>query len=87
MKFRLSSITFQATDLNNESVKELSKHKNMWGLRSATGDLNRGQWHQRVGDAKIYSGDDPRRISCGGMVIFTATKDDVPDIRQQLEEM
>ena len=29
-------------DLNNESVKELSKQNNIVGIKDATGDLNRG---------------------------------------------
>ena len=66
-------------DLNNESVKELSKHNNIVGIKDATGDLNRGQWLiKEVGDTfKIYSGDDPTAAAlmfCGanGNISVTA---------------
>ena len=66
-------------DLNNESVVELSKHKNIVGIKDATGDLNRGQWliKELGGSFKIYSGDDPTAAAlmfCGadGNISVTA---------------
>tara|TARA_B100000963_G_scaffold346039_1_gene350809 strand:- start:1381 stop:2283 length:903 start_codon:yes stop_codon:yes gene_type:complete len=66
-------------DLNNESVKELSRHSNIIGIKDATGDLNRGQWliKELSNNFKIYSGDDPTAAAlmfCGasGNISVTA---------------
>ena len=70
-------------DLAPESLGELSKHKNIAGIKDATGDLGRVAWHRDLcGDEFcLLSGDDPSSVGFyahGGQGCISVTANVAP---------
>ena len=76
-------------DLANETVKTLSFHENIVGIKDATGDLIRGQWLLRELSPSffVYSGDDPTAVPlilCGAAGNISVTANILPKTMAKL---
>ena len=70
-------------DLAPESLGELSKHKNIAGIKDATGDLGRVAWHRDLSGDEfcLLSGDDPSSVGFyahGGQGCISVTANVAP---------
>jgi 4-hydroxy-tetrahydrodipicolinate synthase len=78
-------------DLKVETVARLSELPNIYGIKDATGDLNRvyeHQWRCRP-DFKLYSGDDPTCLNfmlAGGDGVISITANIAPKMMRNLAE-
>jgi len=71
-------------DLSNESVKALSVHPNIVGIKDATGDLSRVSWMRTNIDGQfdLISGDDPSYLGYaaqGGAGVISVTSNVAPE--------
>ena len=71
-------------DLSNESVKALSVHPNIVGIKDATGDLSRVSWMRANIDGQfdLISGDDPSYLGYaaqGGAGVISVTSNVAPE--------
>ncbi len=76
-------------DLSNDTVLELSKVKNIVGIKDATADLSRGQWliRELPKDFLIYSGDDTTALAlilCGADGNISVTANVLPSVMSKL---
>ena len=70
-------------DLQPETVARLAEHPNIFGIKDATGDMQRMQQHQALlpEDFRYYSGDDFTTlefIQCGGHGVVTVSGNVAP---------
>ena len=76
-------------DMQLETVKRLGQSPGIFGIKEATGNIERAQWliKEMPADFAIYSGDDPTAVAlilCGGKGNVSVTANIAPKLMHEL---